>query len=81
MLGLGALVLATGAGVAPVAPPESQGIRLQYVRGVGAESCPAERELRAAVVGRLGYDPFEIGARASVLARIASAQSGLVGNI
>jgi hypothetical protein len=32
--------------------------RLVYVRGLGAEECPGENALRAAVEARLGYDPF-----------------------
>jgi hypothetical protein len=32
--------------------------RLVYVRGPGAEKCPGEEALRAAVGTRLGYDPF-----------------------
>jgi pyruvate/2-oxoglutarate dehydrogenase complex dihydrolipoamide acyltransferase (E2) component len=32
--------------------------RLVYVRGPGAERCPSEAAVRAAVSARLGYDPF-----------------------
>jgi len=32
--------------------------RLVYVRGPGAEQCPGEAAIRAAVSARLGYDPF-----------------------
>ncbi|HEY8038517.1 MAG TPA: hypothetical protein VIF15_01935 [Polyangiaceae bacterium] len=32
--------------------------RLTYVRGPGAEKCPGEQAIRAAVSTRLGYDPF-----------------------
>jgi hypothetical protein len=32
--------------------------RLVYVRGSGAEDCPSEATIRAAVRARLGYDPF-----------------------
>src|ERR1700733_3558820 len=32
--------------------------RLVYVRGPGAEQCPGEQAIRAAVRTRLGYDPF-----------------------
>ena len=32
--------------------------RLVYVRGPGAEDCPGEDAVRAAVGARLGYDPF-----------------------
>jgi hypothetical protein len=32
--------------------------RLVYLRGPGAEQCPGEAAIRAAVSSRLGYDPF-----------------------
>src|SRR5687768_15954066 len=82
MLALGALLLAIEAGAAPAATPsESHAIRLHYASDVGVEGCPGEAELRAAVMGRLGYDPFETGAGAAVFARIAQGPSGLVGSI
>jgi hypothetical protein len=43
------------------APREAFGgasARLVYVRGPGAEQCPGEQAVRAAVLARLGYDPF-----------------------
>ena len=42
--------------------------RLVYVRGQGAESCPAEIELRLSVAHRLGYDPFNTGSRRTIMA-------------
>jgi hypothetical protein len=44
--------------------------RLVYVRGPGAETCPGEDALRAAVATRLGYDPFFAWARDTLLAEI-----------
>ncbi|MEO6602920.1 MAG: hypothetical protein ABIQ16_23750, partial [Polyangiaceae bacterium] len=32
--------------------------RLVYARGPGAEQCPEQSVVRAAVASRLGYDPF-----------------------
>ena len=47
--------------------------KLTYVRGPGAEQCPAEPELRAAVAKRVGYDPFFPHADRTVVATIESA--------
>jgi hypothetical protein len=44
--------------------------RLDYDRALAATACPSEVELRAAVAGRLGYDPFIAGSRRVVHARI-----------
>jgi hypothetical protein len=53
------LVTAQGgaAGAASAAPPA--GVRLVWERRAGAESCPGGDDLRAAVVRRLGFDPFD----------------------
>ena len=51
------------AGAAPSA-------RLVYVREKGAEDCPDEAALRAAVAARLGYDPFLPAASATLFAEI-----------
>jgi hypothetical protein len=57
-IGLG-LALALAPGRANAAPPRVE-LRLEYVRGAGAEACPAEpTKLRAEVAARMGYDPFE----------------------
>lgn len=77
MLSLGAIVMAALTGQAP----DGKTVRLLYVREAGAESCPAEPDLRAAVTTRLGYDPFRAEAQRSVLARVAGSQGGLVGSI
>ena len=44
--------------------------RLVYVRGPGAETCPGELAVRAAVRARLGYDPFFAWARDTLYAEI-----------
>jgi hypothetical protein len=46
--------------VAPQAQAEgtTAPMRLHYQRGAGAESCPDEAELRAAIAAHLGSDPF-----------------------
>jgi hypothetical protein len=47
--------------------------RLVYVRGPGAEQCPGEAAVRAAVSVRLGYDPFFAWARDTLFAEITRA--------
>ncbi|HEY7372693.1 MAG TPA: hypothetical protein VIF57_11075 [Polyangia bacterium] len=44
---------------APAAPVPSGRVRLTVERETGAESCPDERALRDALIGRLGFDPFD----------------------
>jgi hypothetical protein len=77
MWSLGAIVIAAVTGPAP----DGKAVRLVYVRDAGAEKCPAEAELRAAVTSRLGYDPFLAEAPRSVLARVGASEGGLVGGI
>jgi hypothetical protein len=50
--------------------------RLIYVRGPGAEECPAEAAIHAAVSTRLGYDPFLAWARDSLFVEITRARGG-----
>ena len=59
-------VLAAGE-VAACAAPSA---RLVYVRGPGAERCPSEAAVRAAVSARLGYDPFFDWARETIFVEI-----------
>ena len=61
VLGLAATVVAAPASAFPSA-------RLIYVRGQGAEHCPAEMELRLSVAHRFGYDPFHTGSRRTIMA-------------
>ncbi len=57
-IGIG-LALALVPGRASADPPHVE-MRLEYVRGSGGETCPAEpATLRAEVAARMGYDPFE----------------------
>ena len=48
--------------------------RFVYLRGKGTESCPAEADVRQAVVGRLGYDPFWSYATATMFAEVSAAE-------
>jgi hypothetical protein len=48
----------------------SASARLVYVRGHGAEQCPPEAAVHAAVSTRLGYDPFFAWARDSLFVEI-----------
>jgi len=45
--------------------------RFIYVRGLGAEACPDEDTMKAAVSARLGYDPFRVVAKTTLTAQIA----------
>lgn len=49
----------------------SPAARLIYVRGAGAESCPDQQEVRAAISSRLGHDPFVPSARLTILAELS----------
>jgi hypothetical protein len=53
-----------------VAASETASARLVYVRGPGAEDCPGEQAIRAAVGARLGYDPFLAWARDTMFVEI-----------
>jgi hypothetical protein len=59
-----------GAAVVPRQAPAAPSVRLVYVRGPGAEQCPAESAVRAAVSARLGYDPFFDWAHENLLVEI-----------
>ncbi len=50
--------------------------RLVYLRNPGAESCPDEQAIRAAVRMRLGYDPFFPYAPTTLFVEIAKARKG-----
>jgi hypothetical protein len=54
----------------------SPSAKLVYVRASGAETCPAEPDLRRAVATRLGYDPFFPSATKTVVAEIAHGAAG-----
>jgi len=55
--------------------------RLVYVRGAGAENCPAEVNLRLLIIARLGYDPFSPQASRLVLSRVELNGPDLVGSL
>ena len=52
---------APGGVSSPSARAEAGAVSLVFERGVGAESCPGEEDLRTAVAERLGFDPFRPG--------------------
>lgn len=59
------LAFALAASAARADPPRLT-VQLDYARGRGAETCPAEPDaLRAEVARHLGYDPFDVGAAAA----------------
>jgi hypothetical protein len=51
--------------------------RLVYARASGAESCPAEPEVRKEVATRLGYDPFFPWAQRTIVVQVARGSKGL----
>jgi len=71
-LGVGAVLASIIAAHAHASPSA----KLTYVRGLGAEACPDEEELRRAVAARLGYDPFFPAASKTVVAEIRAARGG-----
>src|SRR5262245_23079712 len=56
--------------LAPLPARAAASARLVYLRGPGAEQCPAEDAVRAAVRARLGYDPFFTWARDTLFLEI-----------
>jgi hypothetical protein len=73
---LAVAVLGLFAFVLPSPTSASASARLVYLRGPGAERCPGEDALRAAVGARLGYDPFFAWARDTLFAEIERTRSG-----
>jgi hypothetical protein len=64
--------------VAPAARAEpGDATRLEYLRSERAQSCPDRAELQSAVVKRLGYDPFFIAARQTIVVEITDADGEL----
>jgi hypothetical protein len=53
------------------------GARLEYVRGVGAEACPDEHDVRDAITARLGADPFSDQGGRTLSCRIEADRQGL----
>ena len=77
-IGLGLLLLGTSWTWSAEAEEKA---RLVYVRGAGADECPAEVDLRLLVMARLGYDPFSPQASRVVLSRIELSGQQLVGSL
>jgi hypothetical protein len=67
------LVVAALLVLAPRSALAGASARLVYVRGPGAETCPGEAAVRAAVSTRLGYDPFFAWAHETLYAEITQA--------
>jgi len=55
---------------APADAQTKREARLEYTRGAGADHCPEEEAIRAAVSARLGYEPFRADATTTVSAKI-----------
>lgn len=64
------LAVAALVALTPASGRAGASARLVYVRGPGAEACPAEAAVRAAVSTRLGYDPFFAWAHDTLFAEI-----------
>jgi hypothetical protein len=60
-----------------VARAEPAAVRLEYSRGAGAETCPDDAGLRAAVMARLAYDPFREGATTTVVTSVQARRKEL----
>ena len=65
-------LLAAGVSPLPASADEPTRVRLSYAREAGTETCPDEAALRAAVIARLGRDPFLESARATVSVRMTA---------
>lgn len=51
--------------------------RLVYLREGGAEDCPTETAIRAAVQARLGYDPFFVWAHETIFVEVSRAAGAI----
>ncbi|MGK4007903.1 hypothetical protein WMF31_35130 [Sorangium sp. So ce1036] len=65
------MILLRGAETHAAPEPPRAGMRLEVVRGPGAEGCPDETFLRAEVARGLGADPFQDDAPRALTVRIA----------
>jgi hypothetical protein len=70
---LGYGLVATAIVLVPARAQAAASARLVYVRGPGAEECPGENAVRAAVGARLGYDPFFAWAHDTLIAELSRA--------
>ncbi len=75
---IGAAVASGAVLIASVSAHASASAHLVYVRGPGAESCPGEQAVRAAVGARLGYDPFFAWAHDTLFAEITRADGAFL---
>jgi hypothetical protein len=62
-------------------PGPKPGLRFDYVRAQGADSCPDRAAVAAAVTARLGYDAFSAEGAKILRCRVAGAGSGLTSRI
>lgn len=60
-----------------LAQAEPAAVKLDYVRGPGAETCPDDAGMRAAVRARLAYDPFRDGATTTVVTSVQARRKEL----
>jgi hypothetical protein len=67
---IAAAALAAAVPCVPATAMAGASARLVYLRGPGAEDCPGESAVRAAVSSRLGYDPFFPWAHETLFAEI-----------
>ncbi|WP_242515410.1 hypothetical protein [Sorangium cellulosum] len=65
------MILLCGAETHAAPEPPRAGMRLEVVRGPGAEGCPDEMSLRTEVARGLGADPFQDDAPRALTVRIA----------
>jgi hypothetical protein len=78
LIGFGLLALSAAW---PASARAEEKVRLVYVRGAGADDCPAEVDLRLWVMARLGYDPFSPQASRVVISRVEARGDRLVSNL
>jgi len=70
---IAAMATALWVGVARADPPPiPRTVKLEYVRGPGAQSCPSEDTLRFAIAGRMAEKPWDPNASARLVVTIRS---------
>jgi RNA polymerase sigma-70 factor, ECF subfamily len=80
-LSFAGFIATCGATGVALAEPTSSSARLAYTREADADDCPDELGIKSAVASRLGYDPFQTTAPATVVVHVARADGHLVGRI
>jgi hypothetical protein len=78
---MAAVLLAFGPRAARAADPPRINVRLSYLRGPGAQSCPPEQALHDEVATRMGYDPFTPDAPDRIVATLTRSTRGLVATV